>query len=264
MAPARVTCPTKSESGSEKKRGKVCGILNGAQSLDIPIYLNFCRNLSYERTTFSCKSVEMFLAALLLVLPLATCRQLAHDEKYLKELERLAALRLEISCYALPYGGLGFTSHMLTYYTIGALAYGCQPLRPWKPLEGKWWDRPLAIVQVVGTVTFSAITMARCHQRWEFVLVALWMMTTAITLSVITIVGPLAPDRWKNPFTILVTVRTLDNTHRLAIAIWSALNRVISGKQEKSTTPPNPHGKRKSGTDPSFCDGITTSACFSG
>jgi hypothetical protein len=28
----------------------------------------------------------------------------------------------EIKCYGLPYGGIGFTSHVLTYYTLCMLS----------------------------------------------------------------------------------------------------------------------------------------------
>lgn len=131
------------------------------------------------------------IAILTAGLPVAACYRLDPEgSSGLGELRYQTALRLEIACYALPYGGLGFASHMLTYYTIAALACGRQPLRPWKPLELKWWDRPLAVVQLVGTVALSVLTMVRCRQRWEFVLVAVWMMTTAMTLATVSFFGP--------------------------------------------------------------------------
>ena len=43
----------------------------------------------------------------------------------------------EIGCYALPYGGLGFTSHVLTYLTVFCLSHGRTPLMPWRPLDGE-------------------------------------------------------------------------------------------------------------------------------
>jgi hypothetical protein len=44
-------------------------------------------------------------------------------------------LPTEIACYSLPYSGLGFASHVLTYYTV-CLGYGRKPLWPsFKPVR---------------------------------------------------------------------------------------------------------------------------------
>ena len=56
--------------------------------------------------------------------------QPASSGYYPSDANKLAVLRIEITCYTLPYGGLGFASHILTYYTLFMLFSGRQPLRP--------------------------------------------------------------------------------------------------------------------------------------
>jgi hypothetical protein len=114
--------------------------------------------------------------------------------------EKLALLRVEITCYTLPYGGLGFASHFLTYYTLFMLLSGRQPLRPWKRLAAVWWDRALGVVQVVSTIILSAIAMAQCRNSWQFVLIACWMLTTSLALSIAAFAGPLPGLRWKKKY----------------------------------------------------------------
>ena len=114
--------------------------------------------------------------------------------------EKLALLRAEVICYTLPYGGLGFVSHLLTYYTLFMLFSGRQPLRPWKCLTVAWWDTALGIVQLVSAIVLSVIAMVRCRSRWEFVLIACWMLTTSLALSVASLTGPLPGLRWKREY----------------------------------------------------------------
>ncbi|KAH9206521.1 hypothetical protein DL95DRAFT_469548 [Leptodontidium sp. 2 PMI_412] len=63
--------------------------------------------------------------------------------------EALNKIRDNVHYYALPYGGLGFGSHILTYYCMFVNAYGRRPLVPWK--------RQDSIAAMLG------------HGRWLFV-----------------------------------------------------------------------------------------------
>ncbi|TEB25446.1 hypothetical protein FA13DRAFT_1765771 [Coprinellus micaceus] len=58
--------------------------------------------------------------------------------------EALESLSEEIKCYNLPYGALGFASHVLTYYTILCLWFGRKPLWPFSRVSYSWFDLALA------------------------------------------------------------------------------------------------------------------------
>jgi hypothetical protein len=90
----------------------------------------------------------------------------------------------EIHCYSLPYGGIGFASHVLTYWTILVLGFGRKPYWPWRRLSAGKIDLCLAIVQVVVTVALAAFTIARCRSRWQFVLLAVWKLVMSMVVGV--------------------------------------------------------------------------------
>jgi hypothetical protein len=94
------------------------------------------------------------------------------------------SLRDELKCYSLPYGGIGFGSHILTYYTVIMLAAGRSP---WRFKRNKHWrfDAFLSLVGLIWTVGATIFTMIRCRQRWEFVVMAFWKMMMSLTLSAI-------------------------------------------------------------------------------
>jgi hypothetical protein len=93
-------------------------------------------------------------------------------------------LRDELKCYSLPYGGIGFGSHILTYYTVIMLAAGRSP---WRFKRNKHWrfDATLSLVGLIWTAGATIFTMIRCRQRWEFVVMAFWKMMMSLTLSAI-------------------------------------------------------------------------------
>ena len=85
-----------------------------------------------------------------------------------------ATLQDEIKCYSLPYGGIGFLSHLLMYYTILCL---CWLRRPYFLLRRMVYGRVdifLSIIQIIVTFTVAIFTMVRCRQSWEFILIAVW------------------------------------------------------------------------------------------
>ena len=98
--------------------------------------------------------------------------------------EKGATLADEIKCYSLPYGGVGFTSHVLTYWTILVLGFGRKPYWPWRRLSAGKFDLYLSIAQVIITVVIAAFTIARCRSRWEFILIAVWKLVMSMVAGV--------------------------------------------------------------------------------
>ena len=90
----------------------------------------------------------------------------------------------EIKCYSLPYGGIGFLSHVLTYWTILVLGFGRKPYWPWSRLSAGKFDLCLSIVQVIITVAIAAFTIARCRSRWQFVLISVWKLVMSVVVGV--------------------------------------------------------------------------------
>lgn len=91
----------------------------------------------------------------------------------------------EAACYALPFGGIGFASHMLTYYTAAMLYLGRQPLRPWNRLNHQRFDLILGSVQLVITIVLTSISISRCWRAWPFAMLGVWMLTTSVCVSVL-------------------------------------------------------------------------------
>ncbi|KAN0093545.1 hypothetical protein V8E51_016729 [Hyaloscypha variabilis] len=101
----------------------------------------------------------------------------------------------EIQCYALPYGILGFISHLLTYWAILCFKLNLTPLFPFRENSEPVHSIFFAVVGLLATVTINILTTIRYRQAWEFVLISLWKMTLSITLSAVTIHAMLVVDR---------------------------------------------------------------------
>jgi hypothetical protein len=89
--------------------------------------------------------------------------------------------RGEIQCYSLPFGGLGFLSHILTYWSMICTMAGKKPLWPGSHLTSGLWDVLLGILSVLGTIVPTCFTISACRNRWQFVLIGVWKLT--LTLS---------------------------------------------------------------------------------
>jgi hypothetical protein len=96
----------------------------------------------------------------------------------------------EIACYGLPYGGIGFSSHIITYYTMTMLYFGRKPLQPWKRVKHKKWSLGLSVVSLIATTILTSIAIHKCKQQWEFMILGVWMLTTSITISLLTMASP--------------------------------------------------------------------------
>jgi len=96
----------------------------------------------------------------------------------------------EIACYGLPYGGIGFSSHIIRYYTMTMLYFGRKPLQPWKRVKHKKWSLGLAVASLIATIVLTSLAIHKCKQQWEFMILGVWMLTTSITISLLTMVSP--------------------------------------------------------------------------
>lgn len=92
----------------------------------------------------------------------------------------------QIKCYALPYGAIGFTTHILTYYTVIMLTFGRSPLR-WSRIRHYKTDIFLGLVGLPLTIVPAAITMVRCRSRWVFYLLTAWKLSLSLMLALTTI-----------------------------------------------------------------------------
>ncbi|TFK68129.1 hypothetical protein BDN72DRAFT_798220 [Pluteus cervinus] len=88
-------------------------------------------------------------------------------------------LHTEMACYSLPYGGLGFASHIFTYYTVCCLWAGVRPLWPLRKVKYSAFD---LIISVVGLVTSSAMaiyTLVRCRNSWQLLTIGVWKLSVS-------------------------------------------------------------------------------------
>jgi len=105
-----------------------------------------------------------------------------------------------IKCYGLPYGAIGFVSHILTYCTIFSLDLSRSPAKlVWNiignlacfpccenvsvKLDFPWVDFTLALVSLTLTVASSSLSIVRCRNEWPLVLIATWKMLLSLDLG---------------------------------------------------------------------------------
>ncbi|KAI9768675.1 MAG: hypothetical protein M1839_003983 [Geoglossum umbratile] len=89
----------------------------------------------------------------------------------------------QIQCYSLPYGAIGFVSHILTYWTLFCMVKGIRPLMFWKPITKRLWGVWLAATMLVLTISVSVWTIVRCREDWQLLVIAVWKLTMSVTLG---------------------------------------------------------------------------------
>jgi hypothetical protein len=96
-------------------------------------------------------------------------------------------LQDQMNCYSLPYGGIGFASHILTYITLLALWHGISVVT-WKRLNWSRFDLSIAILTIVGSIALTIITIIRCRSRWQFMVIAIWkaLLSTCLGFTALT------------------------------------------------------------------------------
>jgi hypothetical protein len=85
-----------------------------------------------------------------------------------------------MECYSLPFGGLGFVSHIITYYTIIVLGSGRSPLLPWKSLKYSWFNLCLSLVGLMGGFAIAVFTLVACRNHWQFLVIGIWKLSMSV------------------------------------------------------------------------------------
>jgi len=98
----------------------------------------------------------------------------------------------EIKCYGLPYGAMGFISHLLTYYVIFCLWAERRPLWPFKRLGSGLSNIILPVLGLLFGVPLAIFTMVRCRGVWQLELIAIWKLTMSVTNGCVGITAALA------------------------------------------------------------------------
>ncbi|KAF8856717.1 hypothetical protein BDZ45DRAFT_458676 [Acephala macrosclerotiorum] len=100
-------------------------------------------------------------------------------------------LQRGINCYNLPYRGIRFASHLLTYYTVIMLVLNRRPLLPRPgaplPLWNSGRDTLLATLGIIGSVVIAGLNISACRFRWQFVCIGIWKLTMSFTLCSINL-----------------------------------------------------------------------------
>ncbi|KAK3682870.1 hypothetical protein B0T22DRAFT_445037 [Podospora appendiculata] len=96
-------------------------------------------------------------------------------------------IKEQIQCYALPYGAIGFASHVLTYLTVFCLSTGRNPLMPWAHLAHRRFNLIIATIGFLVSFPLTVLTMVRCRNSWSFILIAVWKLVLSVTLTSMTI-----------------------------------------------------------------------------
>lgn len=87
-----------------------------------------------------------------------------------------------LQCYNLPFGALGFISHVLTYYTIVCLWYDRSPIWPFPShrLTLGPLDFVLSFVGLAACIATAAITINNCKNTWQLLLIAVWKLSMSV------------------------------------------------------------------------------------
>lgn len=107
----------------------------------------------------------------------------------------------DIQCYALPYGTIGFVSHLITWYTVFILLGFRMPLNPLNKLRHTTFNICLAVISAIGTFSISILNIARCRQRWDLVLILVGKLVLTSTWGFATILAIIRHPRaiiWSN------------------------------------------------------------------
>jgi hypothetical protein len=90
-------------------------------------------------------------------------------------------------CYGLPYGGIGFASHIMSYWTVWCLYKSLRPLQPTKYLNRWLFDLVLGSFSLLSTLAFSILAVVSCRLNWPFVLIAIWKMIFSFFMTCMSI-----------------------------------------------------------------------------
>ncbi|TFK69619.1 hypothetical protein BDN72DRAFT_767720 [Pluteus cervinus] len=196
----------------------------------------------------------------------------------------------EFACYSLPYGALGFVSHLFTYYTIFLLSKGRRPLWPSRQIKASKFDIIIGLIGLCVTTAMGIITLVRCRHSWQLIMISIWKLAvswantlTGVTTGFIALRekkkqkeqdeenGYISLLGWAGLISLLAKHWSVARGHFLALTIsWSAVMIILAfcfQCDAENTTPdagPDP-GSIKARQDEVYnqCSlGITKSIAF--
>src|SRR3569833_874940 len=101
-----------------------------------------------------------------------------------------AKARAAIANYSLPYGGIGFASHVLTNRNKKNHNNKHKPFTPWRRVHHHRWNRILGCATLVATIVATSLSIHNCLGDWPFVALGVWMLTTSIASSAMAVWMP--------------------------------------------------------------------------
>lgn len=93
----------------------------------------------------------------------------------------------QITCYAFPYGLLGFVAHLAMFYGIALSSFNRCPWNYRKPLEHSAWDLIFGILGLFISCVLAAGTINRCSRAKYYVLIASSKILMTVASSAIGI-----------------------------------------------------------------------------
>ncbi|MCJ1379728.1 hypothetical protein MMC17_002831 [Xylographa soralifera] len=97
-----------------------------------------------------------------------------------------SSIQTSIQCYSLPYGAIGFLSHILTYKTILCLTFSHSPWIPCMTLTHYKLDATLGFLSLISAGILSLVAIVRCRFSWPFMLLIAWKLLLSVTLACMT------------------------------------------------------------------------------
>lgn len=93
----------------------------------------------------------------------------------------------QMTCYAFPYGLLGFAAHLAMFYGIALSSFNRCPWNYRRPLEHSKRDLVFGISGLVISCVFTVITLYRCSGAKYYVLIALSKILMTLASSAVGI-----------------------------------------------------------------------------
>jgi hypothetical protein len=100
----------------------------------------------------------------------------------------------QIKCYSIPYGAIGFVSHLLTYWTLAWLFVGREPFMPRRRLRNPVCGAIVGLLAFLLATIFAIFTIVRCRNSWQLILIAFWKLTLMVTVAGTTSCSPCLVD----------------------------------------------------------------------
>lgn len=91
-------------------------------------------------------------------------------------------LEREIKSYSLPYGAVGFASHLIAFYIIVVLSKSRSPLT-WRKSTGKVFGQIISAISITGSLSAGLMAISRCDSLDSFQAVGLMEIAFSVTLG---------------------------------------------------------------------------------